>query len=97
LRPVIAKADEIGSVVLEHPKHGDIIRRFFTVTLDAFEHFVESLLKNHEVMGRIEEEKAMQSIEVFRKDLLAYEARLSAKRRFDFQVLTDVIKHRLRK
>jgi hypothetical protein len=97
LRPVIAKADEIGSVVLENPKYGEAIRRFFTVTLDAFEAFVEALLKDHTVMGRIEEEKAMQSIEVFRKDFLAYDTVLSAKRRFDFQVLTDVIRHRLRK
>ncbi len=97
LRPVTAKADEIANVVLENPKHGEAIRRFFTVGLDAFESFVEALLKDYEVMGRIEEEKAMQSIEVFRKDFLAYETVLSAKRRFDFQVLTDVIKHRLRK
>ena len=97
LRPIIAKADEIADVVLENPKHGEAIRRFFTVTLDAFEAFVKALLKDHAVMGRIEEEKAMQSIEVFRKDFLVYDKALSAKRRFDFQVLTDVIKHRLRK
>jgi hypothetical protein len=97
LRPVIAKGDEIGKVVLENPKHGEAIRRFFTVTLDAFESFVEALLKDYAVMGRIEEEKAMQSIEAFRKDFLAYDTVLISKRRFDFQVLTDVIKHRLRK
>jgi len=97
LRPVIAKADGIGGVVLENPKYGEAIRRFFTVTLDAFEFFVEALLKDHSVMGRIEEEKAIQSIEVFRKDFLTYDAVLISKRRFDFQVLTDVIKHRLRK
>jgi len=97
LRPVIAKADEIGHIVLDNPVYAEVIRRFFTVTLDAFESFVDALLENHAVMGRIEEEKAMQSIEVFRKDFLAYGAVLSKKRLFDFHVLTDVIKHRLRK
>lgn len=97
LRPVVVKADEIGTIVLNNPKHGESVRRFFTVTLDAFEHFSAALLQDHQAMGRIEEEKAMQSIEIFRKDFLSYATKLDTKRRFDFQVLTDVIKHRLRK
>ena len=97
LKPIIARADSITDTVLEQPKHGEGVRSFFTVTLDALEHFIASLDKDHAVMGREEEEKALQSIEIFKSDFIRYEEKLNSKRRFDFQVMTEVIKQRLRK
>lgn len=97
LRPVVERAEAISDIVLEQPKRGEGVRSFFTVTLDALEGFVVSLSNDHGVMGSVEEEKALQSLEVFEGDFIQYEDKLNSKRRFDFQVMTEVIKRRLRK
>ena len=97
LQPIIKRAEEISDIVLEQPKRGEGVRGFFTVTLDALENFVVSLSNDHGVMESVEEEKALQSLEVFEGDFIQYENRLNSKRRFDFQVMTEVIKQRLRK
>jgi len=73
------------------------IRSFFIHSLDALLQFVEKLSSDHEKMSNDEIEKARQNINVFKADLLNHKETLHKVRRFDFDVMMEVIKARLKK
>ncbi len=72
------------------------IRGFFIHSLDALLQFVEKLNSDHHKMSVDEIEKARQNITVFKADLLCHQETLHKVRRFDFDVVMDVIKARLK-
>ncbi len=72
------------------------IRSFFIHSLDALLQFVEKLKSDHHKMTADEIEKARQNINVFKADLLRHQEILHKVRRFDFDVVMDVIKARLK-
>ncbi len=72
------------------------IRPFFNHSLDALLHFVEKLSSDHQKMTAAETDKARQNINVFKADLLNHQETLHKVRRFDFDVVMDVIKARLK-
>ena len=72
------------------------IRSFFIHSLDALLQFVDKLSSDHHKMTANEVEKARQNINVFKADLLSHQETLHKVRRFDFDVVMDVIKARLK-
>jgi len=72
------------------------IRGFFIHSLDALLQFVEKLSSDHHKMAENEVEKARQNINVFKADCLNHKETLHKVRRFDFDVVMDVIKARLK-
>ncbi len=80
----------------ENNKKLNSLRAFFIHSLDALLQFVEKLSSDHHKMTVGEIEKARQNINVFKADLLNHQETLHKVRRFDFDVVMDVIKARLK-
>ncbi len=80
----------------EQNKKLNSIRSFFIHSLDALLQFVEKLGSDHQKMSVDEIDKARQNINVFKADLLNHQETLHKVRRFDFDVVMDVIKARLK-
>lgn len=80
----------------EQNKKLNSIRSFFIHSLDALLQFVEKLSSDHQKMSADEIDKALQNINVFKADLLNHQETLHNVRRFDFDVVMDVIKARLK-
>ncbi len=72
------------------------VRAFFHHSLDALLQFIEKLKTDHKTMSSSEIEKAHENITVFKADLLKHQETLHKVRRFDFDVVMDVIKARLK-
>ena len=109
LMPIVDKAKEILDEVAlefesedektkasEQNKKLNSIRSFFIHSLDALHQFVEKLSSDHHKMNIDEIDKARQNINVFKADLLSHQETLHKVRRFDFDVVMDVIKARLK-
>lgn len=97
LRPVVKQAQDVVDLGAARPEQAEMARSFFTVTLAAMEDFVQALADDHGLMQDAEEEKAKQSLEVLSGDIQKYKAKLESKRRFDLQVMMEVLKQRLNK
>ena len=72
------------------------LRSFFNHSLDALKQFTQKLLSDHKKLSDAETERAKENIKVIYKDLLHHEKILHKKRKFEFDVLMDVIKARLK-
>lgn len=110
LEPIVTQSKEIlDEVALEFKPNSankksehqnkklNSVRSFFIHSLGALLQFVEKLTSDHGKMTEAEIEKAQQNITVFRADLLQHQETLHKVRRFDFDVVMDVIKARLRR
>ena len=100
VNPLVQKAKEILDEIASDKKIENnkltSMRTFFIHTLDALKQFVEKLNSDHKHMSVSETEKARQNINVIKADLLHHQQILHKKRKFDFDVLMDVIKARLK-
>ena len=72
------------------------LRSFFNHSLDALKQFSQKLLSDHKSLSEEETQRAKENINVIYKDLLHHEKILHKKRKFEFDVLMDVIKARLK-
>ena len=72
------------------------LRSFFNHSLDAFKQFSLKLVSDHQTLTVAETERAKENIKVIYNDLLHHEKVLHKSRKFDFDVLMDVIKARLK-
>jgi len=72
------------------------LRSFFNHSLDALKQFTQKLVSDHDSLSDVETERAKENINVIYKDLLHHEKILHKKRKFEFDVLMDVIKARLK-
>ena len=110
LEPIAAQSKEIlDEVALEFKPNSankksehqnkklNSVRSFFIHSLGALLQFVEKLASDHGKMTEAEIGKAQKNITVFRADLLQHQETLHKVRRFDFDVVMDVIKARLRR
>ncbi len=101
LQPLITKAKDILEEVAIDPEFENnklsSMRSFFIHTLDSLKQFIQKLISDHKHMSDSEIESARQNINVIKADLLHHQQILHRKRKFDFEVLMDVIKARLRK
>ena len=109
IMPIVNKSKDILDEVAvefesfdEHTKSNEqnkklnSIRSFFIHSLDALLQFVEKLSSDHQKMSTDEIDKARLNINVFKADLLNHQEALHKVRRFDFDVVMDVIKARLK-
>jgi len=80
-------------------KKDDVInsmRTFFIHTLDALQQFIEKIAQDANHMTAEQKSKAEENIQVLMADLAHHQKILDNKRKFDFDVLMDVIKARLK-
>lgn len=97
LVPVYDALRDIVHILSAAPKKRNKVRGLFSVSMPALEKFIETVKSDQQFMDEVEITKAQQNIAVITKDLLEHEAVLQKSRRFDFDVLMDVIKVRLKK
>ncbi|MGK0273089.1 MAG: hypothetical protein ACI88H_003766, partial [Cocleimonas sp.] len=72
------------------------VRSFFNHSLDALNQFTQKLLSDHKSLSDAEIKRAKENIKLIYDDLLHHEKVLHKTRKFDFDVLMDVIKARLK-
>lgn len=72
------------------------MRTFFIHTLDALKQFVVKISQDADHMSADQKTKAKENIQVLMADLAHHQKILDNKRKFDFDVLMDVIKARLK-
>ncbi|GAA0399241.1 hypothetical protein GCM10009133_05050 [Cocleimonas flava] len=80
-------------------KKDDLInnmRTFFIHTLDALQQFVDKIAQDAAHMTSEQQAKARENIQILAADLQHHQTILEKKRKFDFDVLMDVIKARLK-
>jgi len=108
LQPIVKSAKEIlDEVAFEYisddsnkpsqDKKLNSIRSFFHHSLDALLQLVEKLSSDHAKMNAGEIKKAQENIVILKSDLQTHQETLQKVRRFDFDVVMDVIKARLKK
>ncbi len=111
LQPIVKSAKEIlDEVAFEYTsedsnnshmprqdKKLNSIRSFFHHSLDALLQLVEKLSTDHAKMNAGEIQKAQENIVILKADLQNHQETLHKVRRFDFDVVMDVIKARLKK
>jgi len=73
------------------------IRSFFNHSLDALKQLTQKLESDHKSLSNADEERVRENIKLIYDDLLRHEKRLQKSRKFDFDVLMDVIKARVKK
>jgi len=96
LLPVIDQASVILLAVSTKPKLSNRIRPFFHHSLDSLSQFIAKLKLDHQHLNASQIEKARQNITVFKADLTQHQITLNKQQEFDFDVLMDVIKARLK-
>jgi len=73
------------------------VRSFFNHSLDALKQLSLKLQSHHEALSDADSDKVKENIKLIYKDLLHHEKILHKSRKFDFDVLMEVIKARLKK
>lgn len=72
------------------------VRSFFNHSLDALKQLVQKLESDHKSLSENDADRAKENIKLIYNDLLHHEKILHKSRKFDFDVLMDVIKARLK-
>lgn len=96
LTPVIDQANVILLAVSSKPEMADHIRSYFLHTLDTLLQLVNKLKTDHALMDDQQIEIARQNITAFKADLNQHQQTLQKQNKFDFEVLMEVIKARLK-
>ena len=97
MQPVYRSLGDIVHILTAAPKKRNKVRRLFSVSMPALEDFIETVKADQKFMNDIEINKAQQNIDVIAEDLQQHEQVLQKSRRFDFDVIMDVIKIRLKR
>ena len=96
LKPLNSEMQKILSTTANDLTRGDKVRSFYNTSLPAYAKFVAKLRTDHMQLDAAEIEKAKANLAVFKQDFQRYDDGIQAARRFDFDVLMDVIKTRLK-
>lgn len=96
LLPLLNECEQILFRVSSSPEKVDHIRAFFNQSLDALSQLVEKLETDHAFMSDTQTDKVRQNITLIKADLLHHRKKLDKLKRFDFDVVMDVIKARLK-
>ena len=96
LAPLNAEMQQILNITVGDEKRADKVRSFFNTSLPAYTSFVAKLKSDYAHLDEQETAKAAANIEVFEADFARYLGQIQQARRFDFDVLMDVIKVRLK-
>ena len=97
MKPVYKALGDIVHVLTAAPKKVNKVRSLFSVSMPALEKFIATVKADQRFMNDTETQKAQENIDVIYKDLQQHELTLQKSRRFDFDVLMDVIKIRLKR
>ncbi|MCK5918435.1 MAG: hypothetical protein KAG34_08415 [Cocleimonas sp.] len=97
MKPVYKALGDIVHILTAAPKKMNKVRTLFSVSIPALEKFMTTIKADQKFMSEAETQKAQQNIEVISKDLQQHELILQKSRRFDFDVMMDVIKIRLKR
>ena len=97
MQPVYRSLGDIVHILTATPKKRNKVRQLFSVSMPALKDFVETIKADQKFMSAIEINKAQQNIDIICKDLQQHELVLQKSRRFDFDVIMDVIKIRLKR
>jgi len=96
LKPLNSEMQRILSTTANDLKRADKVRSFYNTSLPAYAKFVAKLKTDHMQLHEDEIEKAKENLAVFKEDFQRYDEGVQQARRFDFDVLMDVIKVRLK-
>lgn len=97
MQPVYKALGDIVHILTANPKKINKVRTLFSVSLPALEKFITTIKADQKFMSAIETQKAQHNIDVIYNDLQQHEQVLQKSRRFDFDVIMDVIKVRLKR
>ena len=96
LAPLNASMTHILDISLGDAKRADKVRTFYNTSLPAYATYVAKLKTDHLHIDAAEKQKAVDNLGVFKADFERYDSSIQQARRFDFDVLMDVIKVRLK-
>ena len=96
LTPLNESMQHILNISLGDAKRADKVRSFYNTSLPAYAAFVAKLKTDHLHLDAVEKQKAIDNLAVFQADFERYDTNIQQARRFDFDVLMDVIKVRLK-
>lgn len=96
-QPLYASLGDIVHILTNSPKKMNKVRNLFTVSVPALEKLLGTLKTDQKFLDANETERARISINFIAKDLEAHKQTLHKSRRFDFDVLMDVIRVRMKK
>jgi 2-polyprenyl-3-methyl-5-hydroxy-6-metoxy-1,4-benzoquinol methylase len=97
MTPVYSTLGDIVHILTAAPKKIRKVRTLFSVSLPAVEKFLVTISSDQKFMDELETKKAQQNIAVIFNDLQQHERLLQKSRRFDFDVIMEVIKIRLKR
>ena len=97
LKPAYKSLGDIIHILSASPKKMNKVRKLFNTSIPSLDKFVATLKDNQKFMDDSETRKAEENIALISKDLQYYEKVLHQSRRFDFDVLMDVIKIRFKR
>lgn len=97
LQPAYQSLGDIVHILSASPKKMNKVRALLNTSLPSLTTFVTTLTENQKFMDTVETQTVEKNIAVIQKDLKQHEAVLHKSRRFDFDVLMDVIKIRLKR
>jgi len=96
LEPLNIAMKDILNISIGDVKRAEKVRSFYNTSLPAYASFVAKLKTDHLHLDAVEKQKALDNLTVFKTDFERYDASIQQARRFDFDVLMDVIKVRLK-
>ena len=96
IEPLNVDMTDILSISINDAKRADKVRTFYNTSLPAYASFVAKLKTDHHHLDAEEKQKAIDNLTVFKDDFDRYDSHIQQARRFDFDVLMDVIKVRLK-
>ena len=97
MKPVYQSLGDIVHILTAAPRKANKVRKLFSVSMPALDNFISTVKADQTFMSKTEISKAQQNIDVIRDDLQQHERILQKSRRFDFDVIMDVIKIRLKR
>ena len=96
LKPLNNDVQDILNTTANDLRRAGKIRSFYNTSLPAYAKFVGKLRTDHMQLTDVEVSKAKDNLAVFKEDFQRYDDSVQQARRFDFDVLMDVIKVRLK-
>lgn len=96
LAPINERMQQVLTISMSDHERAGKVRAFYNTSLPAYATFVGKLKTDHGHLDEHETSKAVANITVFEQDFARYSEQIQQARRFDFDVLMDVIKVRLK-
>lgn len=93
---IASRAEAVIEMSAQKKKQARQIRTFFTVSLPAFERLIMALQADANFMTDAEAEKVRLNIKILERDFTRHYEQISDSRKFDFDVVMESIKQRIK-